>query len=154
MGNNTNKLLNYYFQNLVKLVQKNKNTTKMIFWQEVLDMNVAPAGSIAHVWKGETMDEIMSEVYNVTFNGHPTILSTCWYLNYIRYGADWGYVNGDTTLRRGEYYECDPTGFIGTQAQKDLVLGGEAAMWGEYVDGTNLTPRLWPRASAVAERLC
>lgn len=34
-----------------------------------------------------------------------------------------------------------------------LILGGEAAMWSEQVDGASLDGKLFPRASALAERL-
>uniref|UniRef100_A0A914EA23 Beta-hexosaminidase A n=1 Tax=Acrobeloides nanus TaxID=290746 RepID=A0A914EA23_9BILA len=153
MGKDTTQLLNYYFQKLVQLVKTSRSNTSMIFWQEVLDSGVAPPSSIAHVWKGDTYDDVMSEMYQVTAAGHYAILSSCWYLNYIKYGADWGYVDNSEMRQRGMYYQCDPTAFGGSQAQIDLVLGGEAALWGEFVDGTNLIPRLWPRASAVAERL-
>ena len=41
----------------------------------------------------------------------------------------------------------------GSRAQKELVIGGEAAMWGEYTDARNALAKTWPDAAAVAERL-
>ena len=66
------------------------------------------------------------------------------YLNYISYGLDW--VN---------YYSVEPTNFTcpsNGACDKSLVGGVEQCMWAEFVDATNFLPRVWPRASAVAER--
>nr|KAF7434344.1 hypothetical protein H0235_002535 [Vespula pensylvanica] len=39
------------------------------------------------------------------------------------------------------------------QQQMNLILGGEAAIWSEQMGQASLGPRVWPRASALAERL-
>ena len=78
----------------------------------------------------------------ITKSGHKVILSSCWYLNYIKYGLDWP-----------NFYKCDPENFGGNDEQKKLVIGGSAAIWGEYVDSTNIISRSFGRAFAVAERL-
>ncbi|KAJ8715997.1 hypothetical protein PYW08_013282 [Mythimna loreyi] len=40
-----------------------------------------------------------------------------------------------------------------TLPRDDNFLGGEVAMWTEYIDEQGLDTRIWPRAAAVAERL-
>lgn len=68
------------------------------------------------------------------------------YLNYIKYGADWGYVDEQNMRDRGMYYECDPTNFTGTATQKvlflypiDLCFYFRLLLWeGKLLSGENL----------------
>uniref|UniRef100_A0AAY4AJT7 Beta-hexosaminidase n=1 Tax=Denticeps clupeoides TaxID=299321 RepID=A0AAY4AJT7_9TELE len=137
-GKDYSKLESFYIQRLLDIVS---STDKgYMVWQEVFDNGVKlNQKTVVEVWKSSELEE---ELYNVTGAGYTTILSAPWYLDYISYGQDWQ-----------NYYKVEPLTFKGTDAQKKLVIGGEACLWGEYVDASNLTPRLWPRASAVAERL-
>ncbi|XP_051958237.1 beta-hexosaminidase subunit beta-like [Xyrauchen texanus] len=137
-GTDYSKLESFYIQRLLDIVTATKKG--YMVWQEVFDNGVKLKGdTVVEVWMSNNMVE---ELQNVTGAGFTTILSAPWYLDYISYGQDWQ-----------RYYKVEPLNFKGSDAQKKLVIGGEACLWGEYVDATNLTPRLWPRASAVAERL-
>ncbi|XP_077548175.1 beta-hexosaminidase subunit alpha-like [Haemaphysalis longicornis] len=123
-----------------RLFRAIKNLRKTyVMWQEVFDNHITmPKDAVVQVWKQPQEIELEA----VTAAGMRALLSACWYLDYIGYGRDWK-----------KYYSCDPHSFSGNATQKSLVLGGEACIWGEYVDSTNLISRTWPRASAVAERL-
>ncbi|XP_015195669.1 beta-hexosaminidase subunit beta isoform X2 [Lepisosteus oculatus] len=137
-GKDYSKLESYYIQKILEIVAGTKKG--YMVWQEVFDNGVKiKPDTVVEVWMGNKLEE---ELKKVTGAGFTTILSAPWYLDYISYGQDWQ-----------RYYKVEPLDFEGTEAQKKLVVGGEACLWGEYVDATNLTPRLWPRASAVAERL-
>ncbi|XP_043951709.1 beta-hexosaminidase subunit beta isoform X1 [Gambusia affinis] len=139
-GKDYKKLESFYIQKLLDIVAATNKG--YIIWQEVFDNGVKlKPDTLIHIWKG-TQEAYQSEMARITLAGYKTLLSAPWYLNRIAYGQDWP-----------GFYKADPQDFQGTEEQKKLVIGGEACLWGEYVDATNLTPRLWPRASAVAERL-
>ena len=129
----------YYIGKLLELVQQLGKS--YVVWQEVFDNgNKIKEDTIIHVWKGST--NWAGEMRSVTKAGFHTLLSSCWYLDQISASPD--YIG---------YFRCNPIDFSGTSEQQRLVLGGEAAIWGEWVDATNSLSRTWPRASAAAERL-
>ncbi|XP_054158130.1 beta-hexosaminidase subunit alpha-like [Oppia nitens] len=132
------KLEEHYIKKVIDIVRSLNRSS--IVWQEIFDnkAKLLP-DTIIHVWK---YDNWQSELFNVTKAGYQVILSSCWYLNRISYGTDWH-----------KYYTCEPFSFKGTEQQNNLIIGGEATIWGEWVDGSNLIGRTWPRGLAVAERL-
>ncbi|KAG7030740.1 Beta-hexosaminidase 1, partial [Cucurbita argyrosperma subsp. argyrosperma] len=50
-------------------------------------------------------------------------------------------------------YRADPLEGVSDFSQQKLIIGGEACMWGETADASNVQQTIWPRAATAAERL-
>ncbi len=123
----------YFTSRLQKLVAKHHKI--MVGWDEVLQPNT-PKDVVIQSWRG--LDSLAVAVGR----GNRGILS-------------WGYYL-DLNEPASRHYSVDPLqGAIGklTPRQQASVLGGETAMWTEYVTPETIDGRIWPRAAAVAERL-
>lgn len=127
-----------YIQRVVNMAQA--ANVSSIVWQEVFTNGVKlPKETVVHVWIDQNVSDLLNRI---TREGLPAILSAGWYLDHLKTGGDWD-----------EFYRVDPHDFRGTDAQKALVIGGEACMWAESVDSTNVVQRIFPRACATAEKL-
>jgi len=64
-----------------------------------------------------------------------------------------GYRSGGSGMTGGdslpEFRKIDPL----NPEQEANLLGGEACMWSEMVDGNTIESRIWPRAAAIGEKL-
>ncbi|XP_018594831.1 beta-hexosaminidase subunit alpha [Scleropages formosus] len=137
-GTDYGKLGSLYFKNMMNIIETLNKTS--VVWQDVFDYHSSPKSlDVVEVWKAGCY---MCEVRRVTAAGVRVILASPWYLDQPGPTHEWS-----------RFYTVRPLAFTGTEHQKRLLIGGEVCLWGEYVDGTNLAPLLWPRASAAAERL-
>lgn len=94
-----------------------------------------PRETVVQAWKGR------SALARAVRRGQPALLSRGYYLDLMRPAERHNWVDPLPLRRR-----ISPE-------ERGLVLGGEAAMWGEHVDHRTVDSRVWPRAAAVAERL-
>ncbi len=124
-----------YFVNRADGIVKSLGAS-VTHWEEVFTdgCKVAPDTTF-QVW---TDSSVVSKITAANFNVIASP-SNYWYLNI-------------QTNTWQVMYGYEPYTGIPSSQQK-LIIGGEVALWGEFVDDVNLIPSLYPRASAVAERL-
>lgn len=131
-----NELHTLFMNVSVKLVNKQKD---IIVWQEVFEEKVPLSpDTLIQVWKSNPIPTMI----NAVDSGHRVIFSSSWYLDQRNNLGTWQ-----------EMYESDPRIMIQNTTLAESIVGGEACMWGEMVDNSNVISRVWPRACAVAERL-
>ncbi len=129
----TNAALQAYFTAKVqKLVAKHHKI--MEGWDEVLQPET-PKDVVIQSWRG------LASLSQAARQGNRGILSTPYYLN--------------LDFPTSRYYLADPLGDEAATLdpeQKSRILGGEAAMWSEYVSAETINSQIWPYLAAVAER--
>ena len=68
-----------------------------------------------------------------------------WYLDALADNASYMYSAGNHSFELAKTPR--------NASSRARVLGGEACMWGESVDASNIEATVWPRAAAVGEQL-
>lgn len=129
-----NAVLQAYFTARVQTLVA-KHGKIMEGWDEVLQPDT-PKDVVIQSWRGQqSLDEAARR-------GYRGLLSTGYYI--------------DLNQPAAEHYLVDPLGGEAstlTPQQQSLILGGEAAMWSEFVTPETIDTRIWPRTAAIAERL-
>jgi hexosaminidase len=131
-GIKSNHELQSYFNNRILKIFT-KYGKKMVGWEEILHSEM-PKTIVIQSWRGrESMTKAAKE-------GYQAILSNGYYIDHI-HSAEYHYLNDPLS---------DDMNL--TEKQRKLILGGEAAMWGESVNYETIDSRIWPRTAAIAER--
>jgi hexosaminidase len=138
-----NFTLNQGFEYYVKRVQDFVWTSfpqrMVVGWQEIWEHfgTALNKNTIIQQW----LPNSIALPLNVTSHGYRLVWSDSskWYLDHL-----------DVVWQ--DMYTAEPCNGL-PDANCDLILGGEAAMWGETVDTSDIMQTIWPRAAAVAERL-
>jgi len=102
--------------------------------------------TVIHVWLApETLGNVTSHGYRAVYSYQGV------YDDIIAYQNGW-YLNGLWQPWQ-QMYDVDILAGVKNASALPLVLGGEAAQWGEEADGSDVLQTIWPRAAAIAERL-
>lgn len=126
-----------YFNSRVEPIVR-KYGKKMMGWDEILAPELTKS-IVIQSWRGQ---KSLADAVHQGFQG---LLSSGYYI--------------DLSQSAREHYLIDPLidpktsqPLLLTPEEQSRILGGEAAMWAEYVSEETVDSRIWPRTAAIAER--
>jgi len=146
----TFNLVEQYFENQLQLLTTKHQIQNRVFWEDAFADNGVKFDTettTLEIWLN--IDHMVESVQA----GYKTILANGFYLDVQQPGPTVHYEWVDTWM---DFYSNEPfrgSGANLTAAERELVLGGEACMWGEAVEDENIFSRVWIRASGAAEKL-
>lgn len=122
----------HFNRKILDILTRNKKT--MIGWDEIYHEKI-PNSITIQSWRGK------ESITNAAKNGYTSLLSNGFYLDKVQ------------SIKH--YYENEPIPSNSnlTAEEQKMILGGEATMWTELTDQTNINSRIWPSTLAIAERL-
>ncbi|GAB4013354.1 hypothetical protein GCM10028808_32200 [Spirosoma migulaei] len=126
----THALQAYFVKRVQKILTKYHKRT--VGWEELVSADL-PKDVIVQVWQNPTY------ISRATKQGNAVIISKGYYLDLFM-PAYVHYTN-----------ELMPASIPDSLQSK--IIGGEAALWTEAADKNNIETRIWPRTTAIAERL-
>ncbi|CAK9290649.1 unnamed protein product [Gordionus sp. m RMFG-2023] len=133
----------YYINRTVNII--NKYHKNIIVWEDPVEDNInLPENITLQVWKNWGFEvSLTHKIQQYALLGHKLIISAPWYLDEEYRKEDWK-----------RFYTYEPEMSMDLESfLTSPIIGGEACMWSEYIDGSSILETIWPRASAVAERL-
>ncbi|XP_042885216.1 chitooligosaccharidolytic beta-N-acetylglucosaminidase-like [Penaeus japonicus] len=132
-----------------------------ILWTSELTLNRRAAEyldrnhNIIQIWttkEDAVIRELLESNFRVIFSNYDHWYLDCGFGGWVNQGNNWcSPFKGWQTV-----YDNSPLDIavkLTGSSHSELILGGEAALWGEQVDDMTLDSRLWPRGAALAERL-
>jgi len=111
---------------------------------------------VIQIWttgKDDVIRELIEKDYRVIFSNYDAWYLDCGYAGWVTDGNNWcspwkGWQTVYDNSPRKMYRDLG-----GQPTKESLILGGEAAMWSEQVDSAAVVHKLFPRVSALGERL-
>lgn len=132
---------------------------RAVVWEESFTLGFDLAkDTVVHVWLPDDGTAVMQRALQA---GHNVVLSNGWYLDRqtptcvdnSKCKANWMWMWSGRDMYAVEPLAPSTSGWVPTDEEAKLILGGEAASWGESVDDKNFDGRVWSRIPGIAERL-
>jgi len=103
----------------------------------------------------EQIRALVSRGFRMIFSNTDATYLDCGYGGWVGDGNNYctPYKGWQKQYENDLYKLLEESGLTVTPAMKELVLGGEVAMWAEQTDSFSIESKIFPRASAYGERL-